>query len=254
VRSYRELWLWLGGMLLGLSLFFAAVAMVYFLKEPGYSLFGNFWMIAAWLLFASAFVAFFGALSGRSFPPWESTRFPAIEVEIYGMGSIDTEREGGSGLMVPTRLRSFNARFSNTESARGASLTVMLYTKLIPGSWGRAAEFVSPPPDFALPPSLNLSPMSMPIALAPGATQSGQLIYEIPRYYLDKIDQPMTARLELWDRISGKRVHIPAEIGSYDHAQMIPSSGEAQVLGSEYDGRIALDDDAGQPQPESGTA
>lgn len=254
MRSYRELWLWLGGLLLGLSLFLAAIAISYFLKEPGYSLFGNFWMIAAWLLFAGAFTAFFGAVSGRSFPPWEGARFPAIEVEIYGTGLIDTEREGGSGLPVPARLRSFNARFANTESERTASLTVLLYTELVPGSWGRAAEFVSPPPDWSLPPSLHLNPISMPIALAPGEALSGQLIYEIQRYYMDKIAEPVVARLELWDRVSGKRVRIPAEIGNYDQAQMMPSAGEAKILGREYEGRIALDGDTGQPQPESGIA
>ncbi len=125
------------------------------------------------------------------------------------------------------------------------SLTVLLYVKLIPGSWGRAGEFVCPPPDWALPPSLSLNPISMPIALAPGSVLGGYLIYEIPRYYLDKIAEPMSARLELWDRISGKRMNVPAEIGSYDRSKMVPSSGGAETLGREYEGQLALEGDAG---------
>jgi len=245
VRSYRDLWLWLGGLLLGLSLFLAAIAITYFLKEARYSLFGNFWMIAAWLLFAGSFACFLVAIKGWSFPPWAGARFPDVEVEIYGTGFIDTEREAGSGLAAPTRLRSFNARFTNRETERGVSLTVLLYVKLIPGSWGRAGEFVCPPPDWALPPSLSLNPISMPIALAPGSVLGGYLIYEIPRYYLDKIAEPMSARLELWDRISGKRMNVPAEIGSYDRSKMVPSSGGAETLGREYEGQLALEGDAG---------
>jgi hypothetical protein len=249
VRSYRDLWLWLGGLLLTLALFLAAAAIAYFSKEPRYSLFLNFWMIAACVAFVAAFASFFAAIRGWSFPPGGRPKFPDIAVEIYGTGFIDTEREAGTGLAVPTRLRSFNVRISNAEAEQSASLTVLLYVKLIPGSWGRAGEFVCPPPEWTLPPSLNLSPVTMPIALPPGSSVGGSLIYEIPRYYLDKIAEPMSARLELWDRLSGRRMNLPAEIGNYDRTQMIPSSGEIETLGPEHEAAIVLEPDVGQPQP-----
>jgi len=246
VRSYRELWLWLGGLLLTLAVFLTAIAITYFSKEARYSLFLNFWMVAAWASFLASFASFYSAIRGRPFPPWVKPRFPDIEVEIYGTGFIDTEREAGTGLAVPTRLRSFNARLSNLETERSASLTVLLYVKLIPGSWGRAGEFVCPPPEWLLPPSLSLNPLSMPVALPPGGTLGGHLIYEMPRYYLDKIAEPMSARLELWDRISERRMNIPAEMGNYDRSQMTSSSGEIETLGREYEVQAALQPDPGQ--------
>jgi hypothetical protein len=235
VRSYRGLWLWLGGLFLTLFAFLAAIAIAYFAKRANYSLFLNGWMLAAFLCFLAAHTCFFGAVKNWPFPPVARPDFPGIEVEIYGTGSIDTQRESESGLAVPASLRSFNARFTNTEAVQAANLTVLLYLKLIPGSWGRVGEAVCPPPDWPLPPSLGLTPISMPFELAPGSTISGHLVYEIPGYYLDKIDQPLNARLELWDHFTGKRMNMPAEIGSHDKAAMVPSAGGAEILGPEYE-------------------
>jgi hypothetical protein len=248
VRSYRELWLWLwlGALFLALFAFLTAVAVAYFLKDAHYSLFANEWMLGALLTFLAAFACFFGAIRIWPFPPGVKPGFPDIDVEIYGTGSLDTQREGGSGLAVPARLRSFSARFTNAGTEQRASLTVLLYVKLVPGSWGRVGEAVCPPPDWALPPSLSLSPITMPFELPPGGTVAGHLVYEIPGYYLDKIAEPIDARLELWDHVTGKRMTVPTEIGSYDKSRMIPSSGSAEVLGPEYDSQPGQQDEASQ--------
>lgn len=258
MRPYRELWLWLGGLFLALAPFLAAIAIAYFAKDAHYSLLDNFWMLGAFVSFLAAFSCFFGAIAGWSLPPRVKPQFPDIRVQIYGTGSIDTEREAGTGIDVPVRLRSFHTRVSNTEAARDANVSVLLYVKLIPGSWGRVGEAACPPPDWTLPPSLSLSPISMPFMLPPGETIDGHLVYEIPRYYLDKIADPTNARLELWDRVTGKRMNIPAEMGDYDTSKMAPSSGGAEVLGPEYEdqtgqtgqtGRAGRADDAGQALP-----
>lgn len=246
MRSYRDLWLWLGALFLALFAFLTAVAIAYFLKDANYSLFGNGWMLGVLVTFLATFASFFGAIRSWPFPPWVKPGFPDIDVEIYGTGSMDTQREGGSGLAVPAHLRSFNARLSNTGSEQTASLTVLLYVKLVPGSWGRVGEAVCPPPDWTLPPSLGLSPISMPIELPPGAAVAGHLVYEIPGYYLDKIAGPIDARLELWDHVTDKRMTVPTEIGSYDKSMMIPSSGSAEILGPEYESRADQQDDASQ--------
>jgi hypothetical protein len=104
-------------------------------------------------------------------------------------------------------------------------------------------EAVCPQPDWTLPPSLSLSPISMPFALAPGEAIDGHLVYEIPGYYLDKIAVPMNARLELLDHVTGKRMSLQAEIGDYDRSQMTASSGGAEMLGPEYA------DQAGDAEP-----
>jgi len=239
VRSYREIWLWLGGLFLVLCAFLTAVAMSYFAKEPRYSLFGNPWMVGACLSFLIAFAAFFGAAKSWAFPP-VAPSFPDLTAEINSIGSTDTERESSSGLDVPVHLRSFHARFTNTERERSASLTVLMYVKLVAGSWGRAGEALCPVPSWTLPQSLGLTPLSMPFDLAPGREVSGQLVYEIPRYHLNKIVRPISARLEIVDHISGKRVSIPAELGLYDKAAMTPAPGGAEVLGPEFEAPGAL--------------
>lgn len=240
MRSSRELWLWLGGLFLTLFAFLAAVAITYFLKEPRYSLFANPWMPLALLSFALAFAAFLGAAMSWAIPALPLPvaplpDFPDLTVEVTATGSTDTERESSSGLDVPAHLRSLHARFISAETERTARLSVSMYVKLVAGSWGRAGEVVCPVPSWKLPPSLGLSPMAMPFDLPPGQEVTGQLVFEVPKYYHDKIASPMSARLEILDDISGKRVSIPAELGLYDNAAMPSVPGGAEVLGPEFD-------------------
>jgi hypothetical protein len=238
MRSNRALWIWLGGLLLTLAAFLVLVAIAYFEKVAHYSLFLNGWMIVALILFLAGFACFFAAIEELPVPlPPQLTRadFPGIRMDIFGTGSTDTEREAGTGLVVPVRLRTFHARFANAATSPSASLTVLLYVRLVPGSWGRAAEAVCPPLDWTAPAALNLSPLSMPFAVAPGATVDGDLVYEVPAYYLDKIAEPASARLELWDQASGKRMSIQAGVGSYEKGDMTQSSGSAAELGPEHD-------------------
>jgi hypothetical protein len=237
VRSYREVWRWLGGLFLTLFAFLAAVAIAYFVKQAGYSLFLNGWMLGALICFAAAYACFFGAIRDWPLRPAAKPEFPRLEVEIYGSGSLETPHDSASGLSVTATLRSFNVRFTSAAEGQDARLEALLYLKLVPGSWGRVGEAVCPPPDWALPPALGLTPISMPFDLPPGSTVSGHLVYEVPGYYLDKIGQPPNARLELWDHLTDKRMNIPAEIGTHDRSRMVPSHGGAEVLGPEYQGQ-----------------
>jgi hypothetical protein len=249
MRTGRARWLWLGGLFLVLAQFLAAVSIAYFAKDQRYPLFWNWWTSLACVTLAVAFASFYGAIEAWPFPPWARPGFPSLRIEIYGTGSIDTEREAGTGLVVPAHLRTLNASLANTGAEQHASLTAALYVKLVPGSWGRAAEALCPPPDWLLPGSLGLSPISMPFALAPGNSVGGQLVYEIPGYYLDKIAQPPSARLEIWDRASERRMSVPAETGVYDNGDMTPASGAAQVLGPEHELQLGQQADAEPASP-----
>ncbi len=247
MRSHREFWLWLGGLFLTLFAFFTAVAIAYFAKDRNYSLFLNGWMLAALLSLVAAHASFFGAI--RSWPLPRPARpmravFPALALEIHGASTIEAQREADSGLAVTARLRSFTVTLRSAEIQKRASVTVLLYVKLVPGSWGRVGEAVCPVPDWSLPPSLSLHPMPMPIDLQPGGKASGQLVYEIPGYYLDKLAEPASARLELWDHVSDQRMTVPAEIGSHDRGTMVPSSGSAEILGPEYESQPDQQSDA----------
>jgi hypothetical protein len=236
----RELWLWLGGLFLTLFAFLAAVAIAYFSKEPRYSLFANPWMPLALVSFALAFAAFLGAAMSWTIPalPLPAAPlpdFPDLTIEVTATGSTDTERESSSGLDVPAHLRSLHARFTSAETERTARLEVSMYVKLVAGSWGRAGEVVCPVPSWTLPPSLGLSPMTMPFELPPGQEASGQFVFEVPKYYHDKIVSPMSARLEIFDNVSGKRASVPAELGLYESAVMTSVPGGAEMLGSEFE-------------------
>jgi hypothetical protein len=236
VRSSREFWLWLGGVFGTLFVFFTVIAVAYFAKGRNYSLFLNGWMLAALLSFLAAHASFFGATRSWGLPPVTARPdFPSIEVEIHGASTIDAQREADSGLAVTARLRSFTVTMRSAETVQNASLSVLLYVKLVPGSWGRVGEAVCPVPDWPLPPSLSPHPMTMPVDLPPGGRVSGQLVYEIPGYYLDKLAEPPRARLELWDHVTDKRMTVPAEIGSHDRSRMVRSSGSAEILGPEYE-------------------
>jgi hypothetical protein len=238
VRSSRDFWLWLGGVFVTLFAFFTAIAIAYFAKGRNYSLFLNGWMLGALLSFLAAHASFYGATRSWGLPPVTARPdFPSIEVEIHGASTIEAQREADSGLAVTARLRSFTVTIRNAETAQNASLSVLLYVKLVPGSWGRVGEAVCPVPDWPLPPSLSLHPMSMPADLPAGGRVSGQLVYEIPGYYLDKLAQPASGRLELWDHVTDKRMTLPAEIGSHDRSRMVRSSGSAEILGPEYESR-----------------
>ena len=181
---------------------------------------------------------------------------PALSMQIRELErEIDAElveRRPGevvltdTGLDVPAHLRSFNVRWAN-ETQQEAVLTVLLYVKLVPGSWGRVAEAICPPPGWALPPSLNLTPISQPFALAPGAAVTGQLVFEIPRYYLDSLANPPEARLEIADEVSGKKMSAPAELGQYDKDTMTAAAGGVAMLGPEYEAAPTRQPDAGAP-------
>lgn len=249
MRLHRNLWLWLGGLFLALCAFLAAIALADFMKEPHYALLVNPWMLAAIISFLIAFAAFFGATQDWTFVPVMPPGFPDITIDVDGIGSTDTERESSSGLDVPVHLRTFHVRITNAELERTASLIVTMYVKVIAGSWGRAAEAACMPPTWTLPSSLGLTPMSMPLDLAPGQETLGQLVYEIPRYYLDKIASPLDARLEITDNTSGKRMSIAAVLGHYDKAAMTPAPGGPQTLGPEFDTAAGWRSDAALELP-----
>jgi hypothetical protein len=248
VRSSRDLWLWLGGLFLTLFAFLTAVAIAYFVKEPRYSLFANPWMPSALLSFLMAFAAFLGAATNWAIPSVMAVAaapgFPDIAVEVTATGSTNTERESSSGLDVPAHLRTLHVRFTSAEPERTANLAVAMYVKLIAGSWGQVGEIVCPVPSWTLPPSLGLSPLNMPFDLAPGQEVSGQLVYEVPGYYRDKIASPVSSRLEILDNVSGRRISIPAELGLYDMVAMTPVAGGAEVLRPELESEGELEQSA----------
>lgn len=87
MRSYRDLWLWLGGLFLALVPFPAAIGIASYAKLTNYSVLLNRWMLASLVLFFIAFGCFLGAIKGLRFPPWKKITFPDIKIDVYGTGS-----------------------------------------------------------------------------------------------------------------------------------------------------------------------
>src|SRR5208283_2086883 len=58
MRSYRDLWLWLGALFLALVPFPAAIAIAYYAKLTHYSVLLNRWMLVSLVFFLAAFGCF----------------------------------------------------------------------------------------------------------------------------------------------------------------------------------------------------
>jgi hypothetical protein len=232
MRSYRELWLWLGGLFLVLFPLPAAIAIAYYLKLTNYSVLLNRWMLASLLFFLAAFVCFFCAIKGLRMPPWKKIKFPDIKVHIYGEGFATVEHvitvPGGSGQLVTNEtLKRYLVRIVNMEGEQNASLTIRLYAKLVPGSSGPVLDTVCPPPGWNLSLDLSLNQIKMPIVLEPGMAVGGDLFYVMTSFL--KFAEPFSAHLELDDHVTGKRVRIPAHMGQFDRKAMVPSSGGLEI-------------------------
>jgi hypothetical protein len=229
MRSYRDLWLWLGGLFLALVPFPAAIAIASYAKLTNYSVLLNRWMLVSLAFFLAAFACFFGAIKGLRFPPWKKITFPDIKIHVYGAGFEVVERVitvpgASSNLVTKETLWLFMVRIVNMEAEQNASLTVRLYAKLVPGSFDDVLEMVCTPPDWSLSPDLGLNPIQMPFVLEPGNTVGGHLPYVMPPFL--KFASPPSGHLELEDHVTGKRVLIPAQMGAdaFDKRTMVPSS------------------------------
>ena len=128
MRSYRDLWLWLGGLFLALVPFPAAIAIASYAKLTNYSVLLNRWMFASLVLFFAAFGCFLGAIKGLRFPPWKKITFPDIKFDVYGAGFNVTQHVitipgASSSLVTNETLQVFMGRIVNMEAEQNASLT-----------------------------------------------------------------------------------------------------------------------------------
>lgn len=249
MKSYRELWLWLGAAFLTLATALAAIALAYFTKEQYFSLYTSWQMLVAIGVFVLAFVFFLGAILVWPFPPWVKPRFPDITVDIYSADFITTEREVMPNFRVPASLLAYKARITNMEKEQNASLTIRFYLKLVPGSRGRVGETIARDVDWVIDPSLGLDPLPETLDLAPGTSVNGNLVYEVP--ISDKIAEPRRTRFVIEDHISAKRMEKILEgnpLPRFTQADMSPAKGGVEILGPEYEVKpVSQDEDKADP-------
>jgi hypothetical protein len=262
MRSYRELWLWLGAAFLTLFAAFIAIGLAYFTKEQYFSFFTCWESWASVAAFILGFACFACAILGVPFPPWIKMRFPNISVEIYG--GADTVAQHtipitlGNPLILNKRLRSWRVRITNLEAEQNASLTITLFVKLVPGSRGPVGESVWTPPDWPLDPAIGLNKIDMPIILAPGTTVGGDLVYEIDGFdsmNWQTVVQPLRKRFLITDHVSGQRKEIvtEADLGNFDRSKMTtPNHRGVEILGPEYPRYVPKPEKPEEPGDESG--
>jgi hypothetical protein len=256
MRSYRELWLWLGAAFLALFAAFIAIGLAYFTKEQSFSFYTSWEAWASIAVFALGFACFACAILGIPFPPWAKPKFPNVSVEIYGAADAVTHHMIPMGpnrqaMIMEVKLRAWRVRLTNLETEQNASLTIDLFVKLVPGSKGRIGETIWSVPDWPLDPNLGLDKIDMPIILAPGTTVGGDLVYEISGYDLANwqyVPEPLQKRFAITDHISGQRKNIvtEADLGNFGRDKMItPDHRGLLILGPEYGPKPEEPEDAG---------
>lgn len=248
MRSYRELWLWLGAAFLALFAAFIAIGLAFFTKETKFSFFTCWETWASAVAFILGFACFACAISGVHFPPWAKVKFPNVYLEIWDFSNRVTRHavdpESNVQGFVDARILAHYVRITNLETEQNASLTFVVYVKLVPGSDGYLGETKGSDADWPLNPNLGLlEKLRMPIVIAPGTSVAGDLVYQISMIdsmQWAKIAQPVRVRFSIVDHISGQRrdLTIDADLrssggyGNFNRDNMVPSDpgGEVEVL------------------------
>lgn len=231
----RELRLWLGAAFLTVGTVLVAIALAYFAKEPHFSLYGSWQMRAAAAAFVAAFLSFLYAIMG-----WRirlrPQRFPDISVTVETTGSAPAVYNAMFAEQQQGMLWFFPAHFSSREPERIASIkAARLYAKVDP-QWGCGwlLEQVFGPPRFQLASAagLDLHPIKFPLNLEPEKSAGGDLVFDMEDWKARTIVRlPMvSARIELEDASTGKRMSFPAAPGTYRKGHGFrPTSGKEQA-------------------------
>lgn len=233
MRSYRDLWLWLGAAFLALFAAFIAIGLAYFAKEEHFSFYTSWeaWTSAA--VFVLAFYCFFSAIKGRPFPPWAKLKFPNIYFEVYGGSVLTTTHTYPNGMQTQVPLTGYKVRITNLEHEQNASLTIDAFLKLAPGPHGGFNEAILFPVDWPLDPNLPLKGMERTIVLAPGTSISGDLVYETSMVGgYGPLANPASTRFRIKDHISdeARDVVMEASLGKFGRKDMASSRGGVEIV------------------------
>lgn len=224
MRSYRELWLWLGAAFLALFAAFIAIGLAYFTKEGNFSFYTSWEAWASVAVFALGFACFACAILGAPFPPWTKVRFPNFDIEISPPNSTKTSyKDFFTENEVKATLMYFHAKITNLDSEQNASFTIRLSFKSDNG------EFVAQGPNWFLESdprlhesNLRLHMIQMPIMLAPGTTVGGDLVFDVTKLP-GKLNRPMEKCLKVDDHIAKRQglINIKDAPGRYGRDKLI---------------------------------
>jgi hypothetical protein len=227
----RELWFWLGAAFLTIGAVLTAVAIAYYTKETRYSLSTGPQMVAAYASFVLAFLCFLAAIAGwRPWLRWQ--RFPSLVIRVDSEGSGTASKQIPGFPPLPIALLALKVHITNAEVDRNVSIrAAYLLAKTKPGSgWGHECLFSAPFDPVSRTHGGNL--LGFPVNLAPGASDGGELIFELKDYIMADVAQPFEARVEIHDAVSGRMACFPAVMGIYRrHHGLRPTTYAERVNG-----------------------
>jgi hypothetical protein len=234
MRTYRDLWLWLGAAFLALFAAFVAIGLAYFTKEDHFSFYTSWEAWASLVVFAAAFGCFFSAIRGWPFPPGAKQKFPDIFFEVYGGSALTTTYTFPNGMEKSVPLAGYKVRITNLEHEQNANLTIDAFLKLDPGPEGGFDEAILFPLDWPLDPKVPLKSIDRTIVLGPGTTISGDLVYETSMVGgYGPLASPPSARFRIFDHISNEARDVIMEgssLGKFGRNDMVSSRGGAEIV------------------------
>jgi hypothetical protein len=249
VKSYRDLWLWLGAALLTASAGLLAIALAYFTKVQEYSLFTSWWMLATTIVFLLAFACFYSAIKGVAFPPWEEPVFPKIKVDIYGASHVAVPRSAMGRPVEPLFIWFYRVHIINLEKEQNASLIIRPFFGLVPDGPGPFAETAATHANLeqlemllSLSPGISFAPNPLPetILLSPATSASGDLVYMVSTFSWQKLAQPRQVRLVIEDLVSGKAMEkvIDEDWARFTTKDMSPAKPGLRMLEEDKLGEV----------------
>lgn len=259
MKSYRDLWLWLGAALLTASAGLLAITLAYFTKVQRYSLFTSWWMLAAAVVFLLAFACFLGAIKGVAFPPWEEPSFPKIKVDIHGAMHVSIPRIAMGKPVEPFLIWFYSARITSLEKEQNASLIIRPFFSLAPGP-GPFAEAAGSyanldqlikfhnlyPDNF-----IANNPLPETILLSPATSATGDLIYMVATFEWMKLAEPSQVRLVIEDLVSGKAMEkvLEQDLTVFTTKDMSPAKPAIRMREQDQGGGVP-----GSPETDEATA
>ena len=133
---------------------------------------------------------------------------------------------------APTTLLILKVHITNAEVDRNVSIrAAYLLAKTKPGSdWGHEQLFAAP---FEPVSRARVGKaLEFPVNLAPGASDGGEIVFELQDYLMVDVAQPFDARVEIHDAISGKMASFPAVMSVYRRRHGLrPTTYEERVNG-----------------------
>jgi len=207
----REFWYWLGAAFLTGGGVMTALAIGYYTVNPHSSLGASSQMAGAYAAFGCAFGCFLAAITG--WRPWyRFLRFPNLVVRVQSSGftMAVTERLPSDFPPYKVRLEVARVHITNAEADRRASIRdAYLVAKTKPESGLLFGVFSAPCHPFKPADSMKLTPLEFSIELDAQATKTGDLVFELSEFDWDSLMQPLQARVELHDAITGKMATFP---------------------------------------------